>query len=239
MNKIFVAGDTHGGEANDLFKLNSKSFPDGNELTKEDYVIIAGDFGLVWSLNRSNEKESYWLNWLHEKPWTTLFVDGNHENHDRLEQLELVEMFGSKVGKVNDSVFHLKRGEIYTINGLDILTFGGGKSIDKERRKEFISWWRQEEPNESEYFNCLQSIKKFDYKVDAVITHDCSARIHALFDFPRHEETTQQQKFFDNLEKDLDYKKWYFGHYHDDIKFDDKHTLLYDVIQELTKEVVK
>ncbi|MBR1854730.1 MAG: hypothetical protein IJ794_16560 [Lachnospiraceae bacterium] len=46
MNRIFVTGDTHGDM--DIRKLNQRNFPAQRELTKEDYLIIAGDFGNVW-----------------------------------------------------------------------------------------------------------------------------------------------------------------------------------------------
>lgn len=52
-----------------------KTFTDQNE----NYVIICGDFGLVWNYLTETHSEKYWLNWLEAKKFTTLFVDGNHE----------------------------------------------------------------------------------------------------------------------------------------------------------------
>lgn len=69
--KLYVVGDTHGDI--DLYKLNSKFFQEGKKLTKDDYVIICGDFGGVWD---KGEYDKYVQNWFNEKPWTTLFVDG-------------------------------------------------------------------------------------------------------------------------------------------------------------------
>ncbi len=69
--KIYVTGDVHGSL--DLYKLNSKFFPAGKKLTKDDYVIICGDFGGVWD---KGESDKYVQDWFNEKPWTTLFVDG-------------------------------------------------------------------------------------------------------------------------------------------------------------------
>lgn len=42
---IYVTGDTHG--VIDIGKLGFKNFPEGKNLTKNDYVIICGDFGFV------------------------------------------------------------------------------------------------------------------------------------------------------------------------------------------------
>lgn len=72
---IYVVGDTHCPI--DIKKLNNK------EVFKAcgqypDYVIICGDAGFIWSNDPEDKEEQYWLNWIDEKPWTTLFVDGNH-----------------------------------------------------------------------------------------------------------------------------------------------------------------
>ena len=104
------------------------------------------------------------IKWLDEKPWTTLFIDGNHENHTRLDKLPLVDMFGSKVGKVNDNIFHLQRGHVYIIEGKKFFTFGGGYSIDKARRITNESWWEREMPNYAEYELGLDNLKKHDNK---------------------------------------------------------------------------
>ena len=83
MNRLFVTGDMHCNACGEFSKLNTKNFPVQKELSKDDYILIAGDFGCIW--NGSTEEE-YWLDWLENKPFTTLFVDGNHENHARLAQ---------------------------------------------------------------------------------------------------------------------------------------------------------
>ena len=64
---IYVTGDTHGGEANGFKKFSSKNFPEGKSLTSEDYVIICGDFGLIWH-NIPTGEEIWWTKWLRNKP---------------------------------------------------------------------------------------------------------------------------------------------------------------------------
>ena len=49
-----------------------------------DYVIICGDFGGVWNKDEESNTETMLLDWLECKPFTTLFVDGNHEGFDFL-----------------------------------------------------------------------------------------------------------------------------------------------------------
>lgn len=99
-------------------------------MTKEDYVIICGDFGGVWNKEVENKEEKHLLDWLEEKPFTTLFVDGNHENFDRLYSYPVELWHGGKVHKIRPSVIHLMRGQIYEIDGKSFFTFGGASSHD-------------------------------------------------------------------------------------------------------------
>ena len=92
---IFVTGDTHG----DVRRFSSKSFFEQKEMTKDDYAIILGDFGLVWDWHGESSHEKKWLDWLENKSFTTLFIDGNHENHDRLNEMPVTEWHGGKVHK--------------------------------------------------------------------------------------------------------------------------------------------
>ena len=52
-----------------------------------DYVIICRDFG-TWN---DSPRARHWLDWLNEKSFTTLFVDGNHSNFDRLYAMPISE----------------------------------------------------------------------------------------------------------------------------------------------------
>lgn len=127
---IYITGDIH---ARPEQTLSSKVFPQGKTLTKNDYVIICGDFGLVWNKDGENEHEKHWLDWLEEKPWTTLFIDGNHENFDRLNDYKVYpceEWNGGMVQRIRPSVMHLCRGEIFNIEGLSFLALGGNYSHD-------------------------------------------------------------------------------------------------------------
>ena len=111
---IFITGDTH--IPLDISKLNSDKFPQQKELTKNDYVIICGDFGGIWY---GNEKDNYWLNWLEKKNFTTLFVDGNHENFAALSQYEECSWNGGKVQFIRPSVIHLMRGYVFDLEGIN------------------------------------------------------------------------------------------------------------------------
>lgn len=163
---IYVTGDIHGEV--DISKLNTQNFSQAKE---GDYLIICGDFGLIWDIKPSKNEE-YWLKWLSKKPWTTLFVDGNHENFDRLKNYPITEKWGGKVQKIYDKVYHLMRGEIYTIEGKKIFTFGGALSHDKMYRREGISWWEDELPSKEECECAMANLKSVEDTIDIIITHD-------------------------------------------------------------------
>ena len=50
---IFITGDAHG----DFSRLQPVAFPEQSNLTKEDYLIICGDFGGVWD---GGDAEQQW-----------------------------------------------------------------------------------------------------------------------------------------------------------------------------------
>lgn len=102
---IYITGDTHG----DFQRFGSKYFPQQKEMSRGDYVVIAGDFGGLWD---GSQKDQYWLDWLNKKPFTTLFVDGNHENFDLLNTLPEKEWNGGRVHVVREHVLHLMRGQV-------------------------------------------------------------------------------------------------------------------------------
>ena len=67
---------------------------------------------------------------VNNKNFTTLFVDGNHENFERLYRYPVEEWHGGKIHKIRDSVIHLMRGETYDIDNKKFFVFGGAKSHD-------------------------------------------------------------------------------------------------------------
>lgn len=217
---LYTTGDTH--RHLDIHKLDVKY------LSQKDYVIVTGDFGLVWN---EDDQEIYWRNWLNDKSFTTLFVDGNHENHELLNQYEVKEWKGGKVHFISDSIIHLMRGQVYNIDGRKIFTMGGARSIDQHLRIEGVSWWRDEMPSHGEFEEAMSNLDRHDWKVDFVFTHTTSNKImQKLKDIKDIKETTPLNNFFDLLEEKLTYWHWYFGHFHNDLKIDEKHTLVYKKI---------
>lgn len=243
MNKIIVTGDIHG---NPFQRLNVENFPEGKTYTKEDYVIILGDFGLVWD---DSAMEHSCLDWLENKPWTTLFIDGNHENYDLLNKFPIEEWGGGRVQKIRSSVIHLLRGEVYDIGGYKFLAMGGARSHDiqdgilevgdprikiwkkddfKLFRINHISWWEEEIPNEEERKNALKNLAENDYKVDYILTHEAPSSDVVLMDHLLYHPDEYSKWLEMEIRQKVKYKKWFFGHYHLNLDVNEKETCLFE-----------
>lgn len=216
---IYITGDIHG----EMHRLKPDML--GVNPSPNSYVIICGDFGLLFQKGEIFEKK---LDIIKSLNYTVLWVDGNHENHDWIDSLPVETWNGGKVHKITDNCIHLMRGQIYNINGKTFFTFGGAKSIDKEFRIEGYSWWRREESSWQEQNEALDNLAKYNNKVDYIITH--AAPNNILYRINPSFKVDNTTNFLYEIEKNTKFKHWYFGHYHDDKKMDDKHTmLLYDI----------
>lgn len=215
---IYLFGDLHG--AANINRFEKDSFPQGLDLTKEDYVIVLGDFGIPWNnvSTKGYKEEIEALKLLNHKPWTTLFIDGNHENFHNLYEYEEIELLGGKVHRLMDSIYHLERGYVYTIEGKKFFSFGGALSIDKGYRIPGLSWWPQELHSKEEVELGLNSLNDNNNKVDYIITHTTSnANIKLLLNIDDDLLVNDPcSKFFDVVDKLVSYKYWFFGHFHMD-----------------------
>ena len=223
---IFITGDTH--IPYDIGKLSTKRFSQQKLLAKNDYVIICGDFGGVWN---NSSSDLYWLKWLHKKNFTTLFVDGNHENFYLLNSFPTEIWNGGKIHRINDSIFHLMRGQIFNINGLLFFTMGGATSHDKEFRIENKSWWKEEMPSNEEFNDAFHNLDKYNWKVDYVITHCAPTKIAQSIS--GIEDRDKLTDFLYVTSEKLSFNKHYFGHYHIDKEIDKKYFAIYNRIIQL------
>ena len=214
--RLFITGDLHGQL--EVRRLSSKNWPEGRKLTKDDILIIAGDFGLVF-YGTKNAEETYWLDWLEQRPWTTVFIDGNHDNIPLLRTYPEEERFGGPVGVLRPSVIHLKkRGHVYTIGGKKIWCFGGALSIDKDLRTPGSSWWPEEEADYSEIDYAQKTLETCG-NVDFALTHDAPMSLlrEMYADQPLIKSRTAQ--FLDVACNLINTDTWYFAHHHRDERY--------------------
>ena len=240
---VFVCGDTHGTHT--IHKLRNFRKYAGAHLTKDDYVIVCGDFGLLWNNEYLSEEygteklrvpnnpwDCLWSTdevnlyyWYESCPWTTLFVDGNHENFDRLALYPVSEWHGGNVQKISDSIIHLMRGEIYEIDGHSFFCMGGAMSTDRgpiigdEKYSAHRWWWPQEIPSIDEWEVAYRNLETHDWEVDFIITHDTPAsvtlRLNAKY---RISEVSNRLEMIRDM---VSYSHWFCGHMHCDERFGD------------------
>lgn len=231
MSRIFITGDTH--RLLDIAKIDQFDREIGHDLTRDDYLIIVGDFGGIWtgreirgrdfpidlyeSYSMENEDKYPKIYW-ERKPYTVLFIDGNHENHNALDMYPVEEWNGGKIHRIYKNTLHLMRGQIYEIDGKKFFAMGGAESSDKAWRTEDFSWWAREMPSVEEYEEAVSNLEKCGGKVDYILTHCapestvCSLNMPSMYYRSKNELTS----FLDTLAQTIEFKAWYFGHYHRD-----------------------
>jgi len=213
---INITGDIHG-----LTNFQKMGDPSLRKMSSGDFLIICGDLGAVFD----QEKTEYMVNIYSYMPFTILFVDGNHENFDILEQYPEEKWNGGVIHRISENLIHLMRGQVFTVSEKKIFTFGGGLSYDKDRRVPHLSWWPQELPNESEMKEAKKNLQENEYVVDYVVTHDCPT--HLLKEVSKYSDKmksygirkTELNDFLDDISDRLIFKEWFFGHYHTDRTF--------------------
>lgn len=245
---IYITGDIH----RDPTRFSTKNFPEQKEMTKDDIMIILGDFGLIWNQMETNY-EKYWLNWLENKPFCTVFIDGNHENFDRLNTYPIETWHGGKVQKIRPNIIHLMRGQVFEIEDKTFFTFGGASSHDvqdgilrpddpnfKRKQKALdrqtnamyrihrINWWPQEMPNETEMTEGIKNLKKQNNTVDFILTH--SPYTSVLKDIDGYQPDNLSD-YLQKIKQTTMYKQWLFGHIHANTAFhQDKAIAIYNKI---------
>ncbi|MDD2351282.1 MAG: metallophosphoesterase [Synergistaceae bacterium] len=229
--RLIITGDTHGDPVKRFRTvMDSIKVSEDTEytFTKNDLMAVVGDFGVIWGPDTPKQRriENRILDELEAMPFTTVFIDGNHENFDRLLAFPEEERFGGKVGVLRPSVLHLKqRGHVYDFGGMKTWCFGGGISIDKILRREGNSWWAEEEPSKEEYEYGISQLAANGWRVDIVLTHAAPTRaLNALNLKPLLARDLGYEPnlydplspYFDKIAGRLDFDSWVFGHYHKD-----------------------
>ena len=130
------------------------------------------DFGCVWAGDR---QDAYWLDWLQDKPFTTLFVDGNHENFDLLSRYPGGALAGrarppaAPVGDPPDAragVRHRRHALLHP--------WAAPPPTTERPGGEGRSWWPEELPAGRRLSEALANLDAAGWRVDTVLTHCAS-----------------------------------------------------------------
>lgn len=230
MGRIFLTGDAH-GEVNKITTLVSKI----DNPTKDDILIILGDFGMIWNSESLSISK---LISLGELPITIAFLDGNHENFPLIEQFENpIRWNCGWAGGLPGNIIHLYRGEIYEIGNKKIGVCGGADSYDKFRRTEGLNWWSTETITNMDIERFKINLIPYKDKIDLVLSHDAPADIipavKLYAGISDRGTITESQRQLNKIKQLAEFNKWYFGHWHIDKIIDDKFECMYDQMKEI------
>ncbi len=217
---VYITGDLHG----DITRFSKGKL---RRLGKKDTLIVLGDFGFLWD---ESEQEKKNLKWLAKRKFNILFIDGTHDNFDLLAKYPYTEIFGAKVQNIAGFVYHVCRGSILEIEGKKILCFGGGESEDIEDREIGVNWWAAEMPSHEDMIACVENLKRVNFEVDYILTHDAPSKL-LNFNVLKHSEENELHRFLDKIILKTKYKKWFFGRYHKDLALSTKASCVFlDII---------
>ena len=219
---VYITGDMHG----DLTRLYDKEF---RKLKAGDVLIVCGDFGYIFS---GGKREEEVIDFFSKRKFVTAFVDGTHDNLDRIYKARTTVWHGGMVHRIKGNLLHLCRGQIFKIENNTYFTFGGGESIDKDMRLVSGNWWREEEPTPAEMADGARALDEAGLKVDYIITHEPPSLVKSSMLLRRGESdnTNKINGYLEEIGRSCEFYHWYFGSLHEDRVITDRYTCVFKKI---------
>ena len=223
---IYITGDMHG---------DIQTFKDimGKITCKlENTLIVLGDLGANYYLNKTDKK---FKNIISQYNINLFVIRGNHDaNPANLNYMKEIKKY-ENIGYIEEeypNIFYAKNGEVYNIENNTFLVLGGAYSVDKWYRLEKgYKWFADEQMTEEEKQNFWN---KNIIKVDTILSHTCpyaNRPIHLfLTQIDQSSVDNSMEKFLDEVKLKVEYKNWFFGHYHADEKVEEDMYMLYNGI---------
>jgi len=244
---ILLSGDFHANAEGELGAITKKSLI--KKYGREKYYgiqchIILGDAGFMWPNNHKTDLFHYKT--LACRPFPVLCVVGNHEPILGMNDVPEADIgIGETVYQIHDVPFigYLKRGRVYTIDGVKFLVLGGALSVDKDDRKPNKTWWQKEYWTAQEKQDVLKMLEN-DNTFDCVISHTGPHHINKiLFESLTHfsEKLNDEVSFLnDEIYKKIEFREWWCGHWHKNRYYFDTETKHgYQYLYKATKTLEK
>ena len=157
-SKLLIAGDVHGNErwVGSLCKLARRYGCDA--------ILQLGDFG-YWPHTTAGRRFLEHVEWHAERNGVecVYWIDGNHENHDLLAELESGP---DGMVAIGDRCRYLPRGLRWDWRGVRFGALGGAFSVDRRERVQGESWWPAEVTTDAD-------VERLgDGPLDVLVTHD-------------------------------------------------------------------
>lgn len=229
---IYITGDTHGD-----FKRVA-ALCDTVDSTLDDILIILGDVGVNYYEDYRDVEQKKLLSSL---PITLFCIHGNHEARPECTGLYQTKSWqGGTVFVENEypNILFAKDGELFDLGGFQAIAIGGAYSVDKfYRLARGWHWWSNEQPSTEIKQAVERELEDLENQIDVVLSHTCPLKYEPTevfisgIDQSTVDKTTE--KWLDDIEERLTYRKWYCGHYHTSKKID-KLQFLFEEVQEFT-----
>lgn len=159
-DRALVVGDMHGN-----LRAWAYTVMPAYARTKADVIIQVGDMGYGWNPDYLPALDVI----LEAHGATVLWLDGNHENFDALEDANVFGVRGAKV-QTSERTWYLPRGYTWEWHGVRCMALGGAYSVDKPYRTPHRSWWPQEEITDADTLHALEQLE--DEPIDVLFAHD-------------------------------------------------------------------
>lgn len=216
---FLITGDTHGNFS------RFKNIKEKVLLTPEDVVIVLGDARLNYCGNKFDIHTKICASHI---GCTFFCVHGNHEMRPETIKSYKTKTFCGGIVYYEDQFPNLlfaKDGEIYKFGDYSCLVIGGAYSVDKHYRLQSgLRWFADEQPSSETKKYVEQQIEKHGNTVDIVLSHTCPLKyepVEVFLPFVSQDTVDKTtEKWLDEIENTLSYKKWYCGHYHTEKKID-------------------
>lgn len=223
IKRWIITGDTHGQVVDRMGKIVQNMY---NVVPEETAVIILGDAGLNYYLNKTDRKNKQYSS---EFGLRIYCVRGNHEARPQnLESMILVDD-GDVFGKVYmeekfPNIRYFVDGGEYTIADKSVLVIGGAYSVDKYYRlarsagHSFSGWFEDEQLSEEERAEIMSKVSGKHY--DIVLTHTAPITWEPTDLFLRGIDQATVDKstelWLRDIKDAISWDYWMFGHYHAD-----------------------
>ncbi|MBR3299900.1 MAG: metallophosphoesterase [Clostridia bacterium] len=216
----------------DIERLYDKEF---RKLKKGDTLIVCGDFGYIFDGGKS---EKQFIKFFAKRKFVTAFVEGTHDNLERINRARTTVWKGGKVHRIEGNLLHLMRGQIFNIEGSTFFTFGGGESIDKDMRVEKGLWWREEEPTPFEMAEGARRLDEEQCRVDYIITHEPPSLVKSAILLKRGniDRVNKLNGYLEELCRSVTFKQWFFGSLHEDKQITPRHTCVFSKLIPINKD---
>ena len=239
MNRIFIAGDIHGDINNISNILNQIENPN-----REDKIIVCGDAGLEYgNIIMDSAKKA-----MNKFPGSWIIMRGNHDTRywrDHKFSSDWYIKNNYLIQEKYPNIFYVKdEGGFYNINNYNFLFVPGAYSVDKQYRlQNFFPYEPEEQLTYKEKKDIIKIALENKNKIDFVIGHTFPLKMKPYYSkmflnfINQKTVDNNQEKFLDILMEEIEqgknFKHYFGGHFHGDMRMNKFYTMLYKTIAEI------